>query len=191
MSLPNLEPVDLQRATILLNHGPTVLVTSAHAGRRNVMAAAWAMPLDFNPPKVLVVVDKSAWTRELMEASGEFTLCVPPREQATAVLKVGGETGREQDKFAASGLKVLPGSKVGAPLIEGSLACLECRIVPEPHNQQQYDLFIGEVVVAWADPKAFSANRWHFDEDLGSPRRSIHYVAGGAFFATGQAFQVD
>ena len=25
----------------LVNHGPTVLVSSAHGGRRNVMAAAW------------------------------------------------------------------------------------------------------------------------------------------------------
>ena len=36
--------VDLQHAYRLLNHGPTVLVGSAHAGRINVMAAAWAMP---------------------------------------------------------------------------------------------------------------------------------------------------
>jgi len=34
--------VDLKHAYRLLNHGPTVLVGSAHAGRANVMAAAWA-----------------------------------------------------------------------------------------------------------------------------------------------------
>ena len=33
--------VPLPKAYRLLNHGPTVLVSSAHAGRRNVMAAAW------------------------------------------------------------------------------------------------------------------------------------------------------
>ena len=31
--------------------------------RRNIMAAAWAMPLDFDPPKVAVVIDKSTLTR--------------------------------------------------------------------------------------------------------------------------------
>ncbi|MBH9665330.1 flavin reductase, partial [Burkholderia multivorans] len=50
-----IEPVELSRAYLLLNHGPTVLVTSAHGAERNVMAAAWAMPLDFSPPKMLVV----------------------------------------------------------------------------------------------------------------------------------------
>ncbi|MFS9605278.1 hypothetical protein Q6241_29550, partial [Klebsiella pneumoniae] len=49
-------PVELAKCYRLLNHGPTTLVTSAHNGVRNVMAAAWAMPLDFDPPKVLVVV---------------------------------------------------------------------------------------------------------------------------------------
>lgn len=45
-------PVPLDKAYRLLNHGPTVLVSSAHAGEHNVMAAAWSMPLDFSPPKV-------------------------------------------------------------------------------------------------------------------------------------------
>ncbi|WP_459616343.1 flavin reductase family protein [Bordetella sp. 2513F-2] len=178
-------PVDLQRAYLLMNHGPTVLVTSAHAGRRNVMAAAWAMPLDFDPPKVLVVIDKSTYSRGLIEASGEFVLCIPPREQAEAVVKVGTDSGRDEDKFQASGLQALPASIVGAPLVAGSLACVECRVVPEPHNEQAYDLFIGEVVAAWADPEAFSGNRWHFENEA---RRSLHYVAGGSFFATGEAF---
>jgi len=42
-----LQPVPLAKACRLLNHGPTVLVSAAHGGPRNVMAAAWNMPLDF------------------------------------------------------------------------------------------------------------------------------------------------
>jgi hypothetical protein len=33
----------------------------------------------------------------------------------------------------------------------------------------------------------FSDGRWHFEGEEG---RSIHYVAGGQFFATGDAFDV-
>lgn len=99
-----IEPVDLPRAYLLLNHGPTVLVTSAHGAERNVMAAAWAMPLDFSPPKMLVVVDKNTYTRALIEASGEFALCIPSRAQAQATLQVGSHSGRDEDKFQASGL---------------------------------------------------------------------------------------
>jgi len=50
------QPVDLAHASRLVNHGPTVLVTTEHAGRRNVMAAAWSMPVEFTPPRIAVVV---------------------------------------------------------------------------------------------------------------------------------------
>lgn len=179
--------VDLAKSYLLLNHGPVTLVASAHAGRRNVMAASWAMPLDFDPPKVAVVIDKSTLTRELIEASGEFVLAVPSRAIAGRVLAVGSRSGRDGDKFAALGLGAEPGAQVGAPLVDGCVAWLECRVLPEPHNQQRYDLFIGEVVAAWADPAAFADGRWHFADD---DQRTIHYVAGGQFFATGEAFAV-
>ena len=77
MTPAHFTPVPLDKSWRLMNHGPTVLVSSAHGGRRNVMAAAWNMPLDFDPPKVAVVIDKSTYTRELIEASGEFVLAVP------------------------------------------------------------------------------------------------------------------
>ena len=190
--------VPLPKAYLLLNHGPTVLVSSAHGGRRNVMAAAWNMALDFDPPKLAVVIDKATLTRELVEASGEFVLSVPVRQQAAMTLAVGTQSGREIDKFAAGVGVCRPAKRnprqtesaaaasvVGAPLIEGCLAWLECRVIPEPHIQQTYDLFLGEVVAAWADPEAFANGRWQFADDA---RRSIHYQAGGRFFATGEAF---
>jgi len=75
-------PVPLDKAYRLMNHGPTVLVSSRHGEAVNVMAAAWSMPLDFQPPKVAVVLDKSTLTRRMIEASGEFALNVPSRELA-------------------------------------------------------------------------------------------------------------
>jgi flavin reductase (DIM6/NTAB) family NADH-FMN oxidoreductase RutF len=178
--------VPLPKAYRLLNHGPTVLVSSAHAGRRNVMAAAWAMPLDFDPPKVAVVIDKSTLTRELVEASGEFVLNVPSRQQAAMTLAVGTKSGRDVDKFSGVGVGATVASVVGAPLIEGCLAWLECRVIPEPHNQLTHDLFLARVVAAWADPAVFSDGRWHFPNEQ---QRSIHYLSGGSFFATGDAFE--
>jgi flavin reductase (DIM6/NTAB) family NADH-FMN oxidoreductase RutF len=181
-------PVDLAKSYRLLNHGPTVMVSSLHAGKANVMSAAWSMPLDFAPPKVAVVIDKSTFTRGLIEASGTFVLNVPSRELARAALAVGSHTGRDIDKFAAHGLAWSPGEHTGAPLVEGCLGWLECRLIPEPHIQQAYDLFLGEVVGAWADPSVFADGHWHMEE---GGKRSIHYVAGGHFFETGAPFEVE
>lgn len=180
--------VPLSQAYRLLNHGPTVLVSSAHGERRNIMAAAWSMPLDFDPPKVAVVLDKATLTRELVDASGEFVLAVPCRAIAEQTLAAGTLSGRDGDKFAALEFETLPASRVAAPLPVGCVAWLECRVIDEPQVQRTYDLFLGEVLAAWADPAEFSDGRWHFSAD---ERRSFHYVAGGQFFATGDTFEVS
>ena len=180
--MSNLIPVELPKAYRLLNHGPTVLVSSAHAGRINVMSAAWSMPLDFDPPKVAVVVDKGTYTRALIEASGEFVLNVPSSAQAALTVAVGSASGRDADKFAEHGIATLPASRVAAPLVDGCLAWLECRVLPESHIQNTYDLFLAEVVAAWADPDVFADGHWKDDQ---GGKRSIHYIAGGQFFETG------
>ncbi|WP_248764751.1 flavin reductase family protein [Pseudomonas protegens] len=183
-------PVPLDKAYRLLNHGPTVLVSAAHGGQRNIMAAAWAMPLDFEPPKVAVVLDKSTWTRQLLEASGTFVLNVPCAAQVDIVQSLGNSSGLElsqggSDKFAAYGLQAFAGEQLAAPLLEGCVAWLECRLLPEPHNHLQYDLFLGEVIAAQADTRVFSEGRWHFD---GHDRlRTLHHVAGGHFLTIGDA----
>lgn len=184
--------VELAKAYRLLNHGPTVLVSSAHQGERNVMAAAWNTALDFTPAKMLVVIDKSTWTRELVEASGMFALNVPARQIARETRAAGATSGRDapaRDKFALTGLAHFPGAVLDVPLVAGCVAWLECRRIPEPHNEKVHDLFIGEAVAAWADPRVFSNGHWHFEghDDL----RTLHYVAGGTFLTIGDEFRVD
>lgn len=181
------KPVALAKSYLLLNHGPVTLISSAHGDYRNVMAASWVMPLDFDPPKVAVVIDKNAYTRKLIEASGEFVINIPCREIADKVLAAGSETGQTMDKLAQFELIATEASHVEAPLIEGCVAWLECRIIPEAHNQGHYDLFIAEVVAAWADERAFQNGRWHFPQEA---LRTIHYAAGGQFFETGKSFEV-
>jgi flavin reductase (DIM6/NTAB) family NADH-FMN oxidoreductase RutF/RimJ/RimL family protein N-acetyltransferase len=184
---PEPVPVDLPRAYRLLNHGPTVLVSAAHDGRRNTMAAAWNMALDFDPPKVAVVLDKATYTRTLIEASGRFMLSLPTRAQAALTTALGGVSGRALDK-AELGLRYLdagPGKGEPELRVAGCVGWLECRVIPEPHIQQAYDLFVADVVAAWADPRVYSDGRWHFEghDDL----RTLHHVAGGQYFVPGDS----
>jgi flavin reductase (DIM6/NTAB) family NADH-FMN oxidoreductase RutF len=178
------QSVPLDRCTRLLNQGPTVLVSAESGGRRNVMAAAWSMPLDFTPPKVAVVLDKQTFTRTLIEASGRFVLAVPPVSLAALTDHVGSVSGRDVDKFSDVLAAAEPGPATGAPLVAGCIAWLECRHIPEPHIEQAYDLFLGEVVAAWADDRVFRDGRWHFD-DADDALRSLHHIAGGHFYAIG------
>lgn len=176
--------VPLPQAYRLLNHGPVTLVGSAHGTTTNVMAAAWVMPLDFDPPKVALVIDKNTLTRALVDASGEFSLSIPGRALAGQTLRVGSFSGRERSKLAGeNALETLPAEFISAPMIAGCSAWLECRVIPDHHQQQRHDLFVAEVVAARADDQAFADGRWTF---LDEAFRTLHYVAGGHFFLTGE-----
>ena len=183
---PHIQTVPLEKAYRLLNHGPTVLVSSHFEGVDNVMAAAWACALDFAPPKLTVVLDKAVKTRELIEQSGRFVVQVP----TVALLDLTNEVGsrslaQHHDKLAGAGVSLLRLAGDALPFVDGCSAWLECRLIPEPHNQATYDLFIGEVVAAWADDRVFRDGHWHF-ESADPSWRSIHHVAGGHFYAIGE-----
>lgn len=183
----HIAPVPLEKAYRLLNHGPTVLVSARHGGTDNVMAAAWACALDFAPPKLTVVLDKATRTRELVEGAGTFVIQVPTAALLELTHRVGHRSQRDEPgKLAEAGVRLfgMPGHDL--PFVAGCSAWLACRVVPEPHNQQAYDLFIGEVVGAWADDRVFRDGHWHF-ESADPGWRSLHYVAGGRFYATGDA----
>ena len=188
--MSHFRPVALEHASRLLNHGPTVLVTSAHGGRRNVMAAAWSMPVEFTPPRVAVVIDKHTYTRELVVASGAFGLCVPGAVLADATYGVGSVSGREvPDKFSRHGLAPTAGPVLGLPVLEdGCCAWLECRLIPERHTEAAYDTCFGEVVAAAADPRVFEGGRWLFDD--GNPTlHTLHHLGAGTFAVAGKVVQ--
>jgi flavin reductase (DIM6/NTAB) family NADH-FMN oxidoreductase RutF len=185
------QAVELAKSYRLINHGPTVLVSSAHGGQQNVMAAAWNMGLDFTPAKVCVVIDKSTLTRSLVEQSGEFVLSVPARGIAKQTLQVGRNSGRETNKFETFAIDTFAADKTAAHLVAGCVGWLECRVIHEPHNQSTYDLFIGEVIAAHADRRVFRDGHWQYDGTTDSNLRTLHYVAGTHFLAVSDAFSVE
>ena len=183
----HIAPVPLDKAYRLLNHGPTVLVSAHHGGTDDVMAAAWACALDYAPPKLTVVLDKATKTRELVEKSGNFVIQVPTVAQLQLTHRVGHRSlHSEPDKLARAGVELFQVEGHDLPFVAGCSGWLACKLIHELHNQQAYDLFIGEIVGAWSDTRVFSDGHWHF-ENADPAWRSLHYIAGGHFYAIGEA----
>lgn len=183
-------PVPLDKSYRLLNHGPTVIVSAQHAGERNAMSAVWACALDFAPPKISVVLDKATRTRALVEGSGLFALQLPTVPQAALTVGIGTDSAvTEPRKLVKHGVQLFDAPGLAVPLVAGCAAWLVCKLIPEPHNQQSYDLFIAEVVAAWADERVFRNGHWEFDS-APAELRTLHYVAGGQFFAIGESVLV-
>lgn len=174
-------PVRLDHASRLLNHGPTVLVTSIDGTRRDVMAAAWSMPVEFTPPRLAVVIDKNTYTRELIARSGIFGIVVPGFAALDLTFAVGSTSGRDEDKFARYAIDARPGPELGVPVIEtGCAAWLECRLIPEPHTEDAYDTCFCEVVSAAADSRVFADGHWNLD-DRHPELHTIHHLGAGKF----------
>lgn len=182
-------PVALAHASRLLNHGPTVLVTTAHAGRRNIMAAAWSMPVEFTPPRLAIVIDKHTYTRELAEASGAFALCLPGASLAALTYAVGNASGREHDKFAQHAIEAQQSPVLGLPVLETACsAWLECRLIREPHCEATYDTCFAEVVSAAADPRIFAEGHWSFRDD-NADLHTLHHLGGGNFMRASEVLR--
>lgn len=86
----------------------------------------------------------------------------------------------ESEKFARSGVNLFHIDGFDLPFVAGCSAWLARRLLHVPHNQNSYDLFIGEVVGAWSDTRVFKDGHWNF-EGADPAWRSLHYIAGGHF----------
>jgi flavin reductase (DIM6/NTAB) family NADH-FMN oxidoreductase RutF len=102
---------------------------------------------------------------------------------------VGFDSARDvPDKLRKHGVQLFTAPLFDVPLVSDCVGWLICQRIPELHNEQTYDLFIGEVVAAYADERVFSEGHWHF-ETAPDELRTIHHVAGGQFYAIGESVQ--
>lgn len=183
-----IQSVSLDKAFRLINHGATTLISAKHNGVANIMAASWVCPLDFQPSRLTLVLDKSTFTRPLIEQSGYFAVQLPTVAQVDWVLKMGVSRHHEPNKIAQ--IPQFYQENHDVPLVADCAAWLICRVLPEVHCQQVYDLFMGEVVAAWADDRVFRDGHWHFD-DAPDDLRTLHYVSGGQFYITGKGLNLQ
>jgi len=162
----------------LLHPRPAVLVTCVdREGKPNAIAISWITPVARDPPTVAICVAKKRYSYGLIKETGEFVVNVPSTELAEAVHYCGSVSGRDvPDKIAKAGLTAKPAKVVRAPIIEECPAHLECR-VKQVIDCGSHDIFVAEVVAAYADPKAFREGLW----DLEAVRPLLH--AGGNIYS--------
>ena len=120
------------------------------------MAITWAQALDYD--KVTIVPHNGSYTRTLVEKSGYFAVQIPTAAQAELVSELGTENNSRFDNAdKMKNVEIFYKDDSRVPLIAGCAAWLVCKRIPEPHNEQSYDLFIGEVVAAYADERSLTA----------------------------------
>ena len=169
--------IPLSKANRLINHGPTILVTSFYKGRPNVCTIAWNMPVDFDPPKVACVIGEDNYSFECIKKTKEFVINVPDKSLLKEIIQCGSVSGREVDKFAKFNLTPIPAAEVKPPLIKECIAHLECRFLRQD-LADEYNVFLANVVCAWVEKGLFKGNRLLVEK---KGAKTIHHLGAGYF----------
>jgi len=134
----------------LLHPYSTTLVTCCDKeGKTNIVTMAWVIPLSVEPPLVGMSIRQTRYSYGLIRETGEFVVNVAPYELAKQALVCGRRSGRDLDKFAATGLTAGKARNVQPPIIEECLGFLECRMADDIETGD-HRLVIGEVLEAYA-----------------------------------------
>jgi len=159
----------------LLHPMRVVLVASSSlAGRRNVMSAAWCMPVNDNPFRVILALGSDSVTAGNIRKTKDFTINVPGQSLLEAVRVCGSMHGDKVDKAMKAGLTYAESRKINAPIVKECMAHLECKLWKRL-SSDEVDLFIGDVAAAYADPKMI--------REVWEERAKVLLHLGGSKFA--------
>lgn len=146
-----------------------LLVSGADPEHCNPMTISWgAFGIMWGKPVVMVMVRQSRHTYQIISSSPDFTVNWMPPAWTEAVRLCGSASGRDMDKFAATGMHPVRATVVSSPVIAESILSLECRtlyrvnvnpadaaqwldpgVLTECYgNQDFHRLFFGELVAA-------------------------------------------
>ncbi len=157
-----LRRVELGVAERLLYPVVPAVITAEHRGRLGAMVAAWWMQVSFTPFMVAVAIAPERYTYKLVRGSGVFGLNLLGAEHLEKLSLLGDVSARfMRDKVERSGLRVVRGEALGAPLIAEAAAALEARVW-RVYEAGDHDIFVGEVAAAYAS-EDFADGMWRLE----------------------------
>lgn len=146
-----MEEVKLHDAIRLCSPYPyTLVVTVDKKGQPDAMGVSWWTFTSLQPPMLAVSIGHNRYTHENLEHNKEFVLCFPSEKQATGSWLCGTKSGRDIDKIAQAGFTTIPSKHIKPPLIKGSTAAFECRIVADLECSD-HTLYNSEILAIYGD----------------------------------------
>lgn len=154
---------------------PCVLVVGGTMDAADTLACAWINVMSSTPPTIAMGLRKTRRTLELIRSSGgTFTVNVPDTKLAAQVDYCGIVSGKKADKFAATGLTLVPASIVGTPIIDECPYNIECRTTHEV-EVGEYVVVFGEIVECHAEENVLREGTDIVEMDFLDP---LVYIAG-------------
>lgn len=104
-----------------------MLVTAGDENKANTMTASWGgLGILWGAPAATAYIRPQRYTREFLERENWFTLSFLPEEYRKALQYCGSHSGREEDKWAGSGLTTAY-TDWGIPYVAQAKLVLVCK----------------------------------------------------------------
>ena len=142
---------------------PAVMISCGSTPEeQNIFTVSWVGTISSDPPMCYISVRPSRHSYEIIKRNGEFVINLTTEDLARATDWCGVRSGKDHNKFQE--MKLTPGKAtiVGAPIIEESPICIECR-VKEIIPLGSHDMFISEVVNVKAEEQFLHPETGRFD----------------------------
>ena len=106
-----------------------ILLTTKFEGKVNTMTIGWGMlGIEWGKPVFIALVRESRFTKEYLDAIGEFTINIPISDVDSKILSVcGTKSGREIDKIRLLDLELVESEVISVPGIRQLPLTLECK----------------------------------------------------------------
>lgn len=161
---------------------PAVLVTTgATPEEYNMLTIAWTGTICTDPPMCYISVRKERHSYDIIRRTGEFCINLTTEDMAHATDWCGVRSGRNEDKWKATGLTPMANPHVSAPIIAESPLSICCR-VREVKELGSHDMFIADVVGVEADDRFIDPETGKFSLDKANPIVYSH----GEYYSLGK-----
>jgi flavin reductase (DIM6/NTAB) family NADH-FMN oxidoreductase RutF len=148
----------------------------------NAMTIAWGGICSSKPPCVAISLRKATYSHAAILDRRAFTVNIPSAAFVKQADYFGIVSGRDTDKFRATGLTAVEGVKVDAPFIKEFPVVIECKLISSSEIGI-HTHFIGEIMDVRADEafldKDGMPDMAKVEPVLFSPGGGSYYTVGG------------
>lgn len=161
---------------------PAVLVSCGTTPEEyNLLTIAWTGTVCTNPPMCYISVRKERHSYDIIRRSGEFAINLTTEDMAHATDWCGVRSGRDHNKWEATGLTPMTTPHIAAPIVAESPLSICCR-VKQVVELGSHDMFIADVVGIEADERYIDAGTGKFSLDKAHPIVYSH----GEYYSLGK-----
>lgn len=129
---------------------PTVLVVIGNMKKANILTIAWVSMLTGSPPTLGISVGSKGFSGEQIKENRNFSVNIASVEIMDETDFCGITSGKDTDKFKATGLTKLPSNHIESPIIKECPINVECKLVAA-NMVGRTNHFIGEILETHVD----------------------------------------